>query len=188
MVDTGVGTGNQFIEDLYSPQTVALDHALHEVGVDERDVVGVVNTHLHFDHCGQNAVLPGVPAWVQDAETQAAATSAYTVLEWADLASERLTRVDGDIEIAAGVTLLATPGHTPGHQSVLVESRQGRRSLIVGQCSYNCAEYRLGEVVPTDMYDAAWLEVGRESLTRLRSLDVDEAWFSHDPTVYRRKS
>src|SRR3954447_12571271 len=54
VVDTGVGRGNAFIDDLYRPTVVDLDDALDAVGLDPTRVAAVVNSHLHFDHCGQN--------------------------------------------------------------------------------------------------------------------------------------
>lgn len=182
LIDTGPADDHSLINDLYQPNVTPLVTALHSVGVDERDVTAVVNTHLHFDHCGQNRSMPTVPVWVQRAELEAVRLPRFTVPEWAALPDERQRVVDGDEEIAPGVTLLATPGHTPGHQSVLVESL-GRRELVVGQACYTCAEFEDGTLDPADLHDDSWWPSGVASLERLRALRPQVARFSHDRHV-----
>src|SRR3954451_9519189 len=83
LVDSGVGIGNQFIDDLYSPVHHDLDDALGRHGVAIDDVVTVITSHLHFDHCGQNLRFGGARVLVQGAEVEAAKAPLYTVPEWA---------------------------------------------------------------------------------------------------------
>jgi N-acyl homoserine lactone hydrolase len=105
-----------------------------------RDVVCVVNTHLHFDHLGGNVLFPGVPIHVQARELADARTlEDYTVREWVDPPGVTYVEHDGDAEIAPGVLLIATPGHSNGHQSVLVNEEE----LIGGDVAYSFRE--LGE-------------------------------------------
>ncbi|MDJ0770033.1 MAG: MBL fold metallo-hydrolase, partial [Ilumatobacter sp.] len=52
--DTGAGDDHERLNELYHPTVVPIVIALNEAGVDERDVIAIVNSHLHFDHCGQN--------------------------------------------------------------------------------------------------------------------------------------
>ena len=89
--------------------------------------------------------------------------------------------------IADGVTVLQTPGHTPGHLSVTVRAEAGDE-LIVGQACYSCAEFTNGTTTVEDMHTPDWQETGLESLARLRALDPVRAHFSHDATPYRRRS
>ena len=101
-------------DELYQPDVRSIVDALNDVGMDERDVVAVINSHLHFDHCGQNHRLPNAEVWVTEAEVAAAAEEFYTVAEWAHIGPER-RRFSGDGEVLAdGIQIL----HTPGHQSV----------------------------------------------------------------------
>src|SRR5438128_92243 len=58
LIDTGVGLGNELIDKLYSPVHHDLDTALSQYDVEVSDIVTVVNSHLHFDHCGQNHRFP----------------------------------------------------------------------------------------------------------------------------------
>ncbi len=184
VVDTGVADDHDRLNELYQPTAVPLIDALNSVGVDEREVAGIINTHLHFDHCGQNRTLPSVPVYVQAAELAAALLPRFTIPEWAEITPERQRVIDGDAEIAAGVTVVATPGHTPGHQSIVVRSGD-RVEVIVGQCCYTCSEFSSGTLLPADMHDESMLDQGRASLERLRRLDPAAGYFSHDTTIFR---
>jgi N-acyl homoserine lactone hydrolase len=170
LVDTGIGSGMKRLEDLYAP-------VVHPWLFDAGSVVGVVNTHLHFDHCGRNADFPSVPVYVQADEVAAARAPRYTIPEWADVDNPRMVALSGDCEIAPGVRVLATPGHTPGHQSVLVDSDPP--ALIVGQAAFDADEFLRGAVDPTNV-DEEWRTVGQASLDRLRSVARAVAVFSHD--------
>ena len=118
LVDAGVGRGNAFIDEVYQPTVVDVADGLAECGVDHRDAVAVVNSHLHFDHCGQNPSFYGfkVPVYVQPFEVEAAKQPYYTDPSWA-LVPQRSSDVRGDDDLCDGVRLIATPGHTVGHQA-----------------------------------------------------------------------
>jgi N-acyl homoserine lactone hydrolase len=178
LVDTGVGTGVETIEEWYGPEVTPLADALAGVGAGISEIVAVVLSHLHFDHCGQQAAL-AAPVYVQDAECRAAQTARYTVPSWAAIANDRMRQVHGDEGLADGVTLLATPGHTPGHQSVLIEATNGQ-VVLAAQCAFRAHELQSGEPSPTNMHDASWREVARESLARLHTMGPLVAELSHD--------
>lgn len=185
LFDTGAAGDHELLNELYRPTVVPIVDALHAAGVDERDVVAIVNSHLHFDHCGQNRLLPSAAVWVQAAEYEMVEVPRFTIPEWARIADDRRRIVDGDADLADGVRILATPGHTPGHQSLLVDDDAGR-TIIAAQCCYTCAEYAAGEPDPGDAHDDDWLETGRASLARLHELDPDVVHFSHDRATQRR--
>ncbi len=67
--DTGVGATDQEIDRWFRPRRTTLRNALAAHGVDISDVRAVANSHLHFDHCGENARFPGVPIYVQREES-----------------------------------------------------------------------------------------------------------------------
>jgi glyoxylase-like metal-dependent hydrolase (beta-lactamase superfamily II) len=94
-------------------------------GVDPEDVDVVVLTHLHGDHAG-GAVTDGIPAF-----PNARYVLQRDELDWAGgpvlnqvvrPLADSLQVVDGAVEMASGITVVPTPGHTPGHQSVEVGS------------------------------------------------------------------
>jgi len=170
LVDTGVGEGNAWIDEHYRPRRRDLREALRAATLDPGEVRLIVNTHLHFDHCGQNRSFAGVPIVVQRAERDGAGAEPFA--DWIDFPGARYDVVDGDREVADGVSVLATPGHTAGHQSVTVRSGD-RLVLIVGQAAQDARSFATG---PADA-----------SLRRLRELNADRIHFSHDRAVLRRQ-
>lgn len=132
LVDTGMLESHPLVEEPWHPR--CYPERL------PRDVVCVVNTHLHFDHCGGNVLFAGVPIHVQARElADARAAEDYTVREWIDFDGATYLEHDGEAEILPGVRLIPTPGHTDGHQSVLVDCEE----LIGGDVAYSFRE--LGE-------------------------------------------
>ena len=179
LIDTGVGIGNPFIDELYTPVHHDLDEALalHRIGVD--DIAAVITSHLHFDHCGQNHRFDDRPIIVQAAEVAAAQERLYTVPDWAFPPGMQLTVVEGDHEVAAGVRVIATPGHSPGHQAVLIED-DGTRTVVGCQAAWDVVSFGTG-TLGDDGWDAA---AGAASLARLHHLDPDRVLLSHDPTEW----
>jgi N-acyl homoserine lactone hydrolase len=175
------------IDDLYHPNVISIDRALAAIGVDERDVVAVINSHLHFDHCGQNEVFHrrGVPIYVQAAEVETARTNlGYTVPEWAHVPDDSLRTVRGDERLLPGVTIIETPGHTPGHQSLVVETADGP-VIIAGQCAYQIDEVGQQRVASDNMHDDTFLDAGQQSLERLLSMHPRHVVAAHDVRPWR---
>jgi glyoxylase-like metal-dependent hydrolase (beta-lactamase superfamily II) len=172
LVDTGIGEGNAWVDENYRPRARDVREALAGAKLDPDEVRAIVNSHLHFDHCGQNRAFPGVPIHVQQTELDLALRPGHTVVEWVDFPDARYDPVDGDREVVDGVSVLATPGHTPGHQSVTVRTGDGL-VLIVGQAAQDARSFATGPADP--------------SIQRLRELNADRIHFSHDRAVLRRR-
>jgi len=137
LVDTGMIDSLPELDEEWGPTP----HLLPDEIVDR--VALVINTHLHFDHCGGNRRFPGVPIHVQALElADARSEEDYTVPAWIDFAGATYAEHDGEAEVLPGVRLLPTPGHTRGHQSVLVETDEGPQ-LLGGDVAYSFRE--LGE-------------------------------------------
>ena len=109
-----------------------------------RDVLCVINTHLHFDHCGGNRLFAGTPIHVQRTEREAARAEGYTIPEWAEFDGATYVEHDGEAEILPGVRVLPTPGHTPGHQSVLVDTDDGL-VVLAGDVGYTWKQFDASE-------------------------------------------
>ena len=121
LVDTGMIDSRPEVDDM-SPTP-------HPENI-PRDIACVINTHLHFDHCGGNRLFPGVPIHVQARELAAARSrDDYTIREWVDFEGATYVEHDGEVELLPGIRLLPTPGHTDGHQVVVVETDAGRTVL-----------------------------------------------------------
>ena len=121
LVDTGMIDSRPEVDDM-SP-------APHPENI-PREVVCVINTHLHFDHCGGNRLFPGVPIHVQARElADARALDDYTIREWVDFKGATYVEHEGEAELLPGIRLLPAPGHTDGHQVVVVETGAGPNVL-----------------------------------------------------------
>ena len=178
LVDAGIGLGNEAIDEWYHPQAIPLVTALD---AEPSEIAAVVLSHLHFDHCGQQDAL-SAPTYVQAVEFEAAKEPGYTVPEWAGIPKDRLRFVHGDEDIAEGIRLLSTPGHTPGHQSVVIEAGD-ERVVLAAQCAYRAEELRSGQPVSSNLHDESWAEAARDSLQRLRALAPFTAHLSHDTEI-----
>lgn len=127
LVDTGLTALHPAVADL-DPRVKPVD----EWGFDPASIDLVVNTHLHFDHCGGNHLFPGIPIHVQRTELeQARGNAEYTIPEWVDAPGVTYVPVDGDVELLPGIRLLAAPGHSAGSQIVVVDEEDGT-TVIAG--------------------------------------------------------
>ncbi|MBI4446965.1 MAG: MBL fold metallo-hydrolase [Acidobacteria bacterium] len=168
------------------------------LGTDRIDLV--INTHFHFDHCGGNTVIRNgraVPTFpkatyavrrreLEDASAPNERTSAsYFSHNWQPLLEEgRLRVIDSDEDkiIAPGITLVPTPGHTAGHQSVKIESG-GKTLFYLGDLCPTTAHVPLPWIMGFDVYPLTTLEVRRKIYREA----MEKEWmvfFEHDPTVH----
>src|SRR5205823_1432711 len=132
--------------------------------VDVGQVALVVNTHLHFDHCGGNRLFAGRPIHVQRRElADARSEEDYTIPEWVDFVGALYEELDGDAELIPGVSVITTPGHTRGHQCVVVTTSAGP-VVIGGDVAYQYRELS---------------EPKTEGQRRVRELEPVEVWLGH---------
>jgi N-acyl homoserine lactone hydrolase len=191
LVDTGVGGPQQALDDWHVVNRTVAD-ALAELDLSPADIGLVINTHLHFDHCGQNAVFKHAPFYVQRTELDRARREAPELHDWFDFAGARFELLDGDAEILPGLEVITTPGHTAGHQCVLVRGGGGDPAafdLLIGDAAYTPRVYSDpvlqadGRIPPGQASDLpAW----RDSLRRIQSLEPDRVHFCHHTDVIHR--
>jgi N-acyl homoserine lactone hydrolase len=179
LFDTGFGFGNQELDDYYQVRANRLPDVLAAAGVAIDEITALANCHLHADHAGQNLLFPGIPIHVQPAEWQAAHEPDYTIVDWIDFPGVNYLYAAGDHDVAPGIRIYATPGHSPGHQSVVVDTPAGAL-LLAGQAVYSHGEWaglagaRDGESHAQD--GAAY----RASVARLRTVRPKRVLFGHD--------
>ena len=186
LFDTGFGFGNQELDETYHPVRRPVGEVLYDAGIDLRDVTAVANCHLHADHAGQNGAFRGLPAQihVQSAEWELAHTTDHTVLEWIDAPGEEAyVLVDGDHEISPVVRLIATPGHTKGHQSVGVGLGQ-TIVVLAGQACYTSGEWEGDPDAIEGRSGAPDVAAYDASIARLRALDPAAVYFAHDRSIW----
>jgi glyoxylase-like metal-dependent hydrolase (beta-lactamase superfamily II) len=170
------------VEDRLSSRLAAVG-----VGLDDVDMVGV--SHLMVDHAGGLRYLPGRSVVVQRAERSYALGTphpgAYRRLDYdGPLVDVRWWEVDGDVEFLPGVTALATPGHCPGHQSLLLRMASGR-CVIIASDAGDLRENFTDEVPPGLLL--AGRELALESLLRLKAIAAAESALlipGHDPRAW----
>jgi glyoxylase-like metal-dependent hydrolase (beta-lactamase superfamily II) len=182
LVDTGVGGPEQVLKDHRVVNRSVAD-ALAEHDLTPGDIGLVINTHLHFDHCGQNAVFKHAPFYIQAAELARARRESPQLADWFDFMDARYELLDGDAEILPGLSVVATPGHTAGHQSVVVSTDNGAEVLI-GDAAYKTQQYLEppddDDLPPGQASDpTAW----RKSVDRVHALRPDRVHFCHDTAV-----
>ena len=186
LVDTGVGWPTELLKEWKIVNRHAAD-VLAEHDLSPADVRIVINSHLHFDHCGQNAVFKHAPFYVQRSELDRARSEKSDVSEWFDFAGARFELVDGDAQIAEGVRVVATPGHTVGHQSVIVDTPDGG-AVMIGDAAYTADIYREADEADLSNWRgqysdrAAW----SDSLHRLQGMHPHTVHFCHDTKVVSR--
>ena len=185
LFDTGFGFGNAELDARYQPRARSVVDVLAEAGIATADITTIVNCHLHVDHAGQNGEFPGIPIHVQAAEWEVAHTTEHTILEWIDAPGTTYRSIDGDHDLVGGIRIIATPGHTPGHQSLVVPTVDGVE-ILAGQAVYSAGEWTGDPDAREGRTRAADRDAYDRSVARLRALDPVRVWFAHDTAVWSR--
>src|SRR6516164_8677149 len=181
LVDTGVGGPQQVLADHRVVNRSVAD-ALDEHGMTPGDIDLVINTHLHFDHCGQNAVFKHAAFYVQRGELDRCWRESPALYDWFDFQNASFELLDGDAEIRPGLSVIATPGHTSGHQSVLVAAVEGGPDLLIGDAAWTPRQY-LPEPGPLPPGQAADEDAWRASVNRMRALSPAHGHFCHHTDI-----
>ena len=147
VVDTGCSEpelAEKYHRKTDQPDWMKPVNALRAHGVEPEDVTIVINTHLHWDHCYNNDKFPNAKIYVQRREMEFAAAPLPTQHIYYESGKTGLTPpwvktitqyeiIEGDYPLMDGIDIIFTPGHTPGFQSVLVNT-SGGRYMIASDC------------------------------------------------------
>ncbi|MGH3496705.1 MAG: MBL fold metallo-hydrolase [Nocardioidaceae bacterium] len=183
LFDTGMGS-HPDVDAHYRPRRHELHTALAAVGTHAEGVTHVTNCHLHFDHCGGNPLLRGRPIFVQATELSAARTTQdYTLPGLVD--DGEYEEVEGEAELLPGVFVVPTPGHTEGHQSLVVRRRDGN-VIVAGQSHDTATAYSADVLARTARRDhhLGPLSATPSWIDRLQALDPRKVFFAHDHAVW----
>ena len=203
LVDTGAGNKESAkFYDIYGIENdgpegrTMLEAALAAAGARPEDVALVVNTHLHFDHAGGNTwvdadgqvrpTFPNARYVVQGGEyryamhTNERTAASYFPHNFAPVeAAGLLDLVDGEQELVTGIRVLPTPGHTPHHQSILLDAGDGEVLCFLGDVVPTRHHLPLPWIMGYDVEPLVTLESKRSLLGRAAA----EEWllvFEHD--------
>ena len=199
LVDTGLG-------DQYSRKTVELYgmerkndlfSSLARLKVDPSQIDYVINTHLHFDHCGGNTkkidgrYVPAFPnamyviqrqEWYSASNPDERSRASYRVNDFKAVEDAgKVMFVDGDAEVVPGVKVLLTNGHTLGHQSVMITGRAGT-ALYLGDVMPTTHHLKPHYITGFDEYPVDLVHRKKDLVERA----LEEKWlliFEHDPSI-----
>ena len=165
-----------------------LVHRLDSVGLEPKDIDLVVLSHLHYDHAGGAALFASSELVVQQDEWSyahypPAFFASFYYRKNFDL-PYRWRRLDGDAELVPGVTVLRTDGHTPGHQSLLVELPGSGPVILAGDCCY--WQRSIDEEIPPGVvWDPTRAMHSIKRLKTIARLTGGRIFPSHDPVFWK---
>ena len=205
LIDSGAGNKeSEKFYDIYGienpgePGPTLLEDGIRRAGFDPGDIAVVISSHLHFDHAGGNTVrdASGIvrPSFararyiIQRGEyeyathTNERTAASYFPHNFAPIVTQdRFDFVDGEREIVRGIRVVPTPGHTPFHQSVLIES-DGESAFYPADLTPTASHLPLAWIMGYDVEPLVTLETKRAMLTKA----AREGWlviFEHDATI-----
>lgn len=198
LVETGAGEKlSPKLREIYGLQGSQLVSRLRDYGLGAEDIDMVIDTHLHFDHCGGNtrmekdkvlAAFPNAQYFVQKGEYEHALKpterdrasyfeSNYAPLEHAG----QLRLIEGDQQIAPGVEVVCVPGHTANMQCVKLTGG-GKTAFLLADLVPMTAHLPLPWIMGYDLYPMTTLENRKKWIPKI----VRQEWlalFAHDPRI-----
>jgi len=182
LVETGIGelpeTYRKFHTVKRKPDQ-ALRAQLQKHGIKPEDITFVINTHLHFDHCGNNASFPNAKFYVQAEELRYAYApdrfqKAAYLKKFFD-ADLDYVPIRGKYRLTNDIFLVPTPGHSIGHQSVLI--KEERKNFVYCGDAVPLRENLEKRNIPGVLYRA---DEALNSIDKLRSIKNATYIYSHD--------
>lgn len=193
LVDTGIADHERWDRELnpcWADADETLEASLAEIGWSPSDVDIVINSHLHYDHAENNLKFKNARFIVSRTEWEYAKNPIASQRKLYDFAwtDESVTVMDyqlvavDDYDVLPGLRLIWTPGHSKGHQSVLVNTDEG--VLCVAGDAACLPESFSGPAAPGG---ATSIEQGFSSLERIRASSA-RVLMNHDPNLQQCQS
>lgn len=187
LVDTGgdPADGTKHMPYTQDPEEF-IDKALEKIGVKSEEITKVILTHLHWDHASNNTLFPNAVFYVQKKELQYAVAPLEIHKKYYDLPLIFQTEyvvLDGDAQIMDGISVVLTPGHSPGSQTVLVNTHNGLFALTGDLVTiYECWEStpKIANGLHTNLVEYY------ESFNKLEKL-CDHILPGHDIKIFEKK-
>ena len=196
LIETGIGNKlSEKMAEIYGQPAKLLDN-LTAAGASPDDIDIVVNTHLHFDHCGWNTVrrndsisptFPNAKYYVQEGEWKHAHQGQRDSVSYLHenydplVESGHMRLLKGTQEIVSGISVEVFPGHTRDMQAVIIQSG-GKTASYVSDLIPTSAHVEVNWVMSFDLYPLETIE----SRKRYYSRALPENWltlFTHDPEI-----
>jgi glyoxylase-like metal-dependent hydrolase (beta-lactamase superfamily II) len=198
LIETGIGNklSDRMIKFYGQPAKLLESFASSGISPDEIDVV--INTHLHFDHCGWNTIrgtngkiVPTFPRakyyapqgeWEYARHPSERDAISYISENYNPLVeSGQMTLLKGGEEIVPGISVRTFPGHTAHMQAVMVQSG-GKTACYISDLIPTTAHIDLAWGMSFDLYPLETIE----SKKRYYTQSISENWltvFTHDPST-----
>lgn len=185
LFDTGIGAADPETDAHYRPYRRPLRDALAAAGVTTADIALVVNCHLHFDHIGGNPLFPHTPILAQAAELDLVRAGGHTPEQLVDFPGASYEQLAGEAEIRPGVWIVPTPGHTAGHQSLVVRRPDGT-VILAGQTHASASDFAAARLAATATAEGARPPLPAPDAWPARLLEFDprRVLFAHDASVW----
>ena len=193
LIETGIGNKlSDKMKEIYGQPAQLLEN-LSAAGIAPEEIAIVINSHLHFDHCGWNTVrqgekiaatFPKAKYYVQEGEWKHAHENqrdgvSYITENYDPLVeSGQMTLLRGDAQIVPGISVRVYPGHTRAMQAIMVQSG-GKTACYISDLIPTSAHLDLNWVMSYDLYPLETIE----SRKRYYAEAVPQKWltmFTHD--------
>jgi len=182
LIETGIGElpeAHRKFHTIKRKPNQTLKAQLQRYNIKPETITIVVNTHLHFDHCGNNALFPKAKFYVQAEELRYAYApdrfqKAAYIREFFDAGLDYVP-VSGSYQLTEDIILVPTPGHSIGHQSVLI--RGEKRNYVYCGDAAPLRENLEKRNIPGVLYRA---DQALKSIDKLRSIRNAVYIYSHD--------
>jgi N-acyl homoserine lactone hydrolase len=150
---------------------------LQELGLKPADVKQIAASHTHFDHIGNVELFPAALLLVQKAEYEWPSPLGVARFK----PEHPVRKLEGDLDVFGdgSVTLISTPGHTPGHQSILVRLAKTGPILITGDAAHFKENWD-GRRVPSFNVDRDKTLASMERIAGIVARERAQLWIHHD--------